>query len=127
VETTDSVVDLALALKPGLGIGMSYEIVPNRFVANAGVGADQTLFSLSTGTQTVVTPDLTGGGADPTTMELPLVTRSWGKPAAKLALGATFILGKGIALDAMFSANGITDGGVDWSASTFVLQFSARF
>ncbi|GMO46991.1 MAG: hypothetical protein Ta2B_28840 [Termitinemataceae bacterium] len=114
-RSTSEVTPIDFLVCPQLGIGVSYDIVPDTFSLNAGVGAKQDLYSFRIGTKTVKEP-----GKD--NVETPIADEAWGKPAAQLALGATFMFNKGSALDVQFSANGI-----ELKNANFVIQFSASF
>jgi hypothetical protein len=106
-ETTKTRVDLAV--KPLLGIGVSYAITTG-FLLNAGVGAEQTLYKF-----TPIGVDTTDG------VDVSIGNQTWGAPTALLSLGATFKFKETAALDAMFSANGI-----DLGKAKFVVQFSGK-
>jgi hypothetical protein len=107
-----------MEIKPLVGIGATFDVVPDQFKVTAGAGWEQSLYRFSVGTETT---DIAGRK-----VESPIATQEWGKPEAHLALGATFVFGKGGAgrymLDAMFSSNGI-----ELEDSNFVVQFSAKF
>jgi hypothetical protein len=112
-------IGIDMGIKPLLGIGATFDVVPDQFRVTAGAGGEQTLYRFSVGTEKKVI-----AGEE---VEAPIAAQEWGKPEAQLALGATFMFGKGeksgrYTLDAMFSSNGI-----DLEKSNFVVQFSARF
>ena len=114
VSTVKEIPAVDLALYPNLGIGFSYEVIPQTFVLNGGVGAAQELYRLRTGEK-----ETTVGGIALTT---PVYEQTWGEPLAQLALGASFSFKKKYTLDAVFTSNGTS-----FDNSSFVLQFSAQF
>ncbi|GMO24507.1 MAG: hypothetical protein Pg6A_11590 [Termitinemataceae bacterium] len=105
---------LDLGLYPNLGVGFSFEVVPDAFAVNGGVGGTQTLYRLRTGEKTT-----TDGGTSKTT---PLLEQEWGKPLGQFVLGATFKFKEKFTLDAVFSSNGTS-----LDNSNFVLQLAASF
>jgi hypothetical protein len=115
LRTVTKNVPLNLSINPTLGIGLCYAIVPDQFLINAGAGGRQKLYSLSVGT--AKTQAVGKAGIDD-----PVSDEEWGKPEAQLSLGATFMFKKGFALDALFSANGIS-----LEKANFVVQFSASY
>jgi hypothetical protein len=102
--TRTKLTDLALGIRPNLGIGVDFMIVPGIFSVSAGVGAEQTLFQVATATETMTI----GTGET----ETPILEQTWGKPTAKLALGTQFQFSKRLALDAMFSAKDTLKNGL---------------
>jgi hypothetical protein len=118
-SVTTRMTNINMGITPLLGIGVTFDVVPDQFRVTAGAGGEQTLYRFSVGTETT---EIAGKSVD-----TPIAAQEWGKPEAQLALGATFMFGKGedpgrYTLDAMFSSNGI-----DLAKSNFVVQFSARF
>jgi hypothetical protein len=114
-ETVTEIPSTDIALYPNLGVGFIYEIVPDAFALNGGVGAAQELYRLRTGEVETYTQ-----GAGATIM--PLFKQSWGKPLAQFALGAVFSFKKNYKLHTMFSSNGTS-----FDDASFILQFSAQF
>jgi hypothetical protein len=107
-------IDTDLTASSSVGIGMSFAVLPEQFIVNLGVSADQDLYQVRSGTNTL---EILGNV--PT--KSPILEQTWGKPTAKIALGSTLMLKKNLALDAMFSTNGTSLDG-----SNFVLQESVK-